>query len=84
MERLTIKSLRGKAYLTEKESIALLKCYYKEDLLREYLRQNKLNVHSLQSGTTRYYRSESIFKIFDTLRYVKKWRSVYADFLPEK
>lgn len=83
-ERITIKSLREKAYLTEEECVALLRCYYKEELLKEYLRQNKLNIHYLQSGRSRYYRSESVFKIFDTLRYTKGWRAVYADYLPER
>ena len=80
----TIEQLKKKIYLTEDEAVAVLNCYYKEDLLRELLRQDKLKIHSQRIGDNKYYRSESVIKLFETLRYVKGWKPIYTDYLPQR
>lgn len=82
--RLTIEQLKNKIYLTEDEAIAVLNCYYPIDILRNLLRQDKLKVNSQKIGNIKYYRSESVFKLFETLRYVKGWKPVYTDYLPQR
>lgn len=81
---LTLEQLKKKIYLTEDEAVAVLKCYYPIGILREQLRQGKLKVNSQKIGEARYYRSESVIKLYETLRYVKGWRPVYSDYLPER
>lgn len=83
-KRPTIEQLKKKIYLTEDEAIEVLKCYYPVDTLRELLRQGKLKVHSQRIGDVIYYRSESVIKRYETLRYVKGWKPTYSDYLPQR
>ena len=81
---LTIKELRKKVYLTEEETTSVLKCYYPIHLLRGMIRKNKFNFDSLMVDDVMYFRSESVLKFYETLRYVKNWRALFSPYLKER
>ena len=81
---MTIKELRKKVYLTEEETTSVLKCYYPIHLLRGMIRKNKFNFDSLMVDDVMYFRSESVLKFYETLRYVKNWRALFSPYLKER
>lgn len=80
---LKISQLKKKLYLTTEETVAILHPFYPEEFLRNRLRKGELNLQFYNTGSTRYYRSEEVFKLYETNRYLKRWRAIYAKHLPD-